>query len=156
MLSYRIPSAPSSLSLSAGSQPRPALLAWAAELCAKSACDWFAYSWQVENCFFSYFIFFYFIPLLVATRYLCVFDAILVVCREASLASTSLLLCVYSHFVCSLCAAPFEQLFDYFHSICSFWVCRSQQVASTLVALAIFKKYKQRSKKNNIKNMNTK
>lgn len=67
-----------------------------------------------------------------------------------------LLLCVYSHFVCSLCAAPFEQLFDYFHSICSFWVCRSQQVASTSVALAIFKKYKQRSKKNNIKNMNTK
>lgn len=87
LIGFHLPSLPLSLcwvSTSAG------LAAWAAELCAKSACDWFAYSWQVENCFFL--IFFYFIPLLVATRYLCVFDAILVVCREASLASPPSLL----------------------------------------------------------------
>lgn len=44
---------------SAGSPARPASLAWAAELCAKSACDWFAYSWQVENCIFFLFYFFF-------------------------------------------------------------------------------------------------
>lgn len=47
----------------------------------------------------------------------------------------------------SLCSAPFEQLFDYFHSICSFWVAAFNKwpplgPATIPVALVIFKKYK--------------
>lgn len=151
MLSYRIPSA---LSLShCWVSTSTGLAAWAAELCAKAAgISPLAIGlpirgeWKIVF-FFFLFYFILFLSLWQLAVYASLMPSSWDVERPLWLLLLLFLLCVYSQYVCSLYAAPFEQLFDYFHSICSFWVCRSQQVASTLVALAIFKKYKQRSKK---------
>lgn len=94
LIGFHLPYLPLSpclhLSLSAESQPRPAslleLLSYA--LSPPAIGLPIRGKWKIVF-FLFFFILFYFIPLLVATRCLCVFDAIFVVCREASLASPS-------------------------------------------------------------------
>lgn len=148
LIGFHLPSLP--LSLSAGSQPRPASLLELLSYALSPPAIGLPIRGKWKIVFFLFFLFYFilFLSLWQLAVYASLMPSSWYVERPHwLLLLLFLLLCVYSQFVCSLCAAPFEQLFDYFHSICSFWVCRSQQVASTSVALAIFKKYKQRSKK---------